>query len=85
MIIRITSPELGQLEVVGQPETLSKSGDYALLSMKSLNVEGWDSYIALEHRDMLRFIWLMLKSRVFIFLITGFKNRNNPKRLPYSW
>ena len=85
MIIRITAPELGQLEVVGQPKGFKQSGDYALLSVQSLNLEGWDSYIALEHRDVIRFIWLMLKSRVFIFLITGFKNRNNPRRLPYNW
>jgi len=85
MIIRITSPELGRLEVVGQPKEFKQSGDYALLSVQSLNLEGWDSVIALDHRDAIRFLWLMLKSRVLIFLVRGFKNRNKPRRLPYNW
>jgi hypothetical protein len=84
MKIRIAAPEIGQLDVVGQPETFKQSGDYAVLSMKS-NMEGWDSYIALEHRDIIRFIWLMFKSRTFLFIITGLKNRNKPKPLPYNW
>ena len=85
MIIRITSPELGRLEVVGQPKEFKQSGDYALLSVQSTNLEGWDSVIALDHRDAIRFLWLMFKSRVLIFLVSGFKKRNNPRRLPYNW
>lgn len=85
MITQIASPRLGRLEIVGEISEVKRSDDYVVILVQNPGSEDKDSVIALDHYDVIRLLWLMARIWVLVFLIKGFRNRNNPRRLPFRW
>jgi hypothetical protein len=85
MKLKITSPTVGKVEAVGSITGFKRSGDYVLVSTVTTQPQGWDSEIALDHRDLTRVLWLVAKSSLPLFLLTGLKSRNSPRPLPRRW
>jgi hypothetical protein len=87
MKMRITSPDLGKIDSVGKISKIKRSGDYVIASV-ALDTDqtmDWDTNIALDHKDLTRLLWLFAKSKLPLFLLTGVRNRNNPRPLPKRW
>ena len=87
MKIRMTSPEVGKVDTEGGISELTVSGDYVVVSVAVESKTGFDlnTSLALGHKDLMRLIGLFLKNKLLLFLITGIKNRNNPRPLPRKW
>jgi hypothetical protein len=85
MKMKITSPSVGKVEAVGSVSGIKRSGDYLIVCAETTQPQGWDSEIALDHQDVTRMLWLVAKSSLPLFLLTGLKNRNNPRPLPRRW
>ena len=87
MKLRITSPELGKIDVDGKMGKLKVSGDYVVVSVavESKTNFDLDTELALDHRDLFQLIGLFVKNKMLLFLIGGIKNRNNPRPLPKKW
>ena len=87
MKLRITSPELGKIDVDGKMGKLKVSGDYVVVSVavESKTNFDLDTELALDHRDLFQLIGLFVKNKMLLFLIRGIKNRNNPRPLPKKW
>jgi hypothetical protein len=87
MKMRITSPTLGKLDSVGSIKEIKRSGDYVIVSVPLDTDEAldWNSKIALDHKDLTRMTWLLLKSWMLLFLLTGLRHRSNPRPLPRKW
>ena len=87
MKIRMTSPQLGKVDTEGGISKLTVSGDYVVVDVAVESKTRFDlnTSLALGHKDLMRLIGLFLKNKLLLFLITGIKNRNNPRPLPRKW
>ena len=87
MKIRITSPELGKVDIEGKISKLIVSGDYVVVNVAVESQTRFDlnTSLALGHKDLMQLVGLFSKSKLLLFLITGIKNRNNPRPLPKKW
>lgn len=87
MKIRMTSPQLGKVDTEGGISKLTVSGDYVVVDVAVESKTRFDlnTSLALGHNDLMRLIGLFLKNKLLLFLITGIKNRNNPRPLPRKW
>ena len=87
MKIRITSPALGKVDTEGKLSRLTVSGDYVVVSVAVESKTGFDlnTSLALGHKDLMRLVGLFVKNKLLLFLITGIRNRNNPRPLPRKW
>jgi len=77
--MRIRSPRLGETELNGQLKGLKIQGDHVIMSINMSQPATWQARAALTHKDLTRLLWWFIKSRVPIFLLTGFRHRKNPK------
>ena len=87
MKLRITSPDIGRIDSEGRIGKLKRSGDYIVVTVMVESKTKYDlnTSLALGHRDLMRLVGLFIKNRLPLFLITGLKNRNNPRPLPRKW
>ncbi len=87
MKIRMVSPALGKVDTEGKISKLSRSGDYVIVTVAVESKTRFDlnTSLALGHKDLLRLIGLFIKNKLLLFLITGIRNRNNPRALPKKW
>lgn len=87
MKLRITSPEIGKIDTDGTIDTLKVSGDYVVVTVTVDTKTKFDlnTKLALGHKDMIQMMGLFIKNKMLVFLITGIKNRNNPRPLPKKW
>ena len=87
MKIRMLSPDIGKVDTEGGISELTVSGDYVVVNVAVESKTGFDlnTSLALGHKDLVRLIGLFLKNKLLLFLITGIKNRNNPRPLPRKW
>ncbi len=87
MKLRITSPEIGKIDSEGKINKLKRSGDYVVVTVSVDANTKFDlnTSLALGYRDLIRLVGLFLRSKLLLFLITGIKNRNNPRPLPKKW
>ena len=87
MKLRITSPELGKVDTEGKISKLKVSGDYVVVTVAVESNAKFDlnTSLALGHKDLMRLMGLFIKNKLLLFLITGIKNRNNPRPLPKKW
>ena len=87
MKIRITSPALGKVDAEGRISRLAVSGDYVVVSVavESKTRFDLDTSLALGHKDLMQLVGLFVKNKLLLFLITGIRNRNNPRPLPRKW
>ncbi len=87
MKLRITSPEIGKIDSEGKINKLKRSGDYVVVTVAVESNTKFDlnTSLALGHKDLMRLVGLFIKNKLLLFLITGIKNRNNPRPLPKKW
>ena len=87
MKLRITSPEIGKIDSEGKINKLKRSGDYVVVTVSVDANTKFDlnTSLALGHKDLMRLVGLFIKNKLLLFLITGIKNRNNPRPLPKKW
>lgn len=87
MKLRITSPELGKVDTEGKISKLKVSGDYVVVTVAVESNTKFDlnTSLALGYKDLMRLVGLFIKNKLLLFLITGIKNRNNPRPLPKKW
>ena len=87
MKIRILSPEIGKVDAKGRISKLMVSGDYVVVSVAVEASAKFDlnTSLALGYKDLMQLAGLFVKNRLLLFLITGIKNRNNPRPLPRKW
>ena len=87
MRIRITSRELGKVDAEGRMSELKRSGDYVVVTVavESVTVYDLNTSLALGYRDLVQLVSLFIKNKLLLFLITGIRNRNNPRPLPRKW
>ncbi len=87
MKIRIISPELGRVDAEGRISELRRSGDYVIVTVAVESKTRFDlnTSLALGHKDLTRLIGLFIKNKLLLFLVTGMKNRSNPRPLPKKW
>jgi hypothetical protein len=87
MKIRITSPALGKVDTEGKISKLIVSGDYVVVNVAVESKTSFDlnTSLALGHKDLMQLVGLFIKNKLLLFLITGIKNRNNPRPLPKKW
>jgi hypothetical protein len=87
MKLRITSPEIGKIDSEGKINKLKRSGDYVVVTVAVESNTKFDlnTSLALGHKDLMRLVGLFVKNKLLLFLITGIKNRNNPRPLPKKW
>ena len=87
MKLRITSPEIGKIDSDGKINKLKRSGDYVVVTVDVESNTKFDlnTSLALGHKDLMQLVGLFIKNKLFLFLITGIKNRNNPRPLPKKW
>ena len=87
MKIRITSPELGKVDTEGKMSKLKRSGDYVVVAVaiESHTMYDLNTSLALTYKDLVQLVGLFIKNKLLLFLITGIKNRNNPRPLPRKW
>ena len=87
MKLRIISPDIGKIDSEGKISKMMRSGDYIVVNVVVETKSNYDlnTSLALGHKDLMRLIGLFLKNKLPLFLITGLKNRNNPRPLPRKW
>ena len=87
MKIRIISPALGKVDIDGEMGKLIVSGDYVVVNVAVESKTRFDlnTSLALGHKDLMQLVGLFIKNKLPLFLITGIKNRNNPRPLPKKW
>ena len=87
MKIRIMSPALGKVDIDGEMSRLIVSGDYVVVNVAVESNTKFDlnTNLALGYKDLMGLVGLFIKNRLLLFLITGIKNRNNPRPLPKKW
>lgn len=87
MKLRIVSSDIGKIDSEGQIGRLKRSGDYIVVDVMVETKSNYDlnTSLALAHEDMVRLAGLFIKNKLPLFLITGLKNRNNPRPLPRRW
>lgn len=87
MKIRIMSPQLGKVDTEGKISKLIVSGDYVVVNVAVESNTKFDlnTSLALGHKDLMQLVGLFVKNKLPLFLITGIKNRNNPRPLPKKW
>ena len=87
MKIRIASPALGKVDTEGKLSKLVVSGDYVVVNVavESKTRFDLDTSPALGHKDLMQLVGLFVKNKLLLFLITGIRNRNNPRPLPRKW
>lgn len=78
-VMRIRSPRLGETELNGQLKGLKIQGDHLIMSMSLSEPATWQVRASLTHKDLTRLIWWFVRSRVPLFLLTGFRSRKNPR------
>lgn len=77
--MRIRSPRLGNTELTGRLESLKTQGDHIIVTMRISEPASWQVRTALTHKDLTRLLCWFIRSRVPIFLLTGFRRRKNPR------
>lgn len=87
MKIRILSPEIGKVDTEGKISKLIVSGDYVVVTVAVESNAKFDlnTSLALGYKDLMQLVGLFVKNKLLLFLITGIKNRNNPRPLPKKW
>ena len=87
MKIRIKARELGTLDAEGTMSKLKRSGDYVVVTVAVDSITRYDlnTSLALTYKDLIQLVGLFIKSKLLLFLITGIRNRNNPRPLPRKW
>lgn len=77
--MKIKSPALGDVELTGRIDTLKTQDDHIIMAIRISEPVSWRVRVALTHKDFTSFLFHLIKSKVAIFLLTGFRNRRNPK------
>ena len=77
--MKIRSLRLGKKELNGQLKSLKIQGDHVIMSMSISDPATWQVRASLTHKDLMRLLWWFIKSRVLLFLVTGFVHRKTPR------
>jgi hypothetical protein len=77
--MKIKNGMMGGGELDGRADKVKLQGDYMILNCHTEGTAQWNIQVAFDHRDITTLIKLMAFSSVPLFLISGFKSRNNPK------
>jgi hypothetical protein len=77
--MKIKNGMMGGGGLDGRADKVKLQGDYMILTCHTEGKADWTVQVAFDHRDITALIKNMAFSSVPLFLITGFKSRNNPK------
>ena len=77
--MKIKNGMMGGGVLDGKADKAKLQGDYMILTCHTEGKADWTVQVAFDHRDITALIKNMAFSSVPLFLITGFKSRNNPK------
>ena len=77
--MKIKNGMMGKNALDGKADKVKLQGDYMILNCHTEGSAQWNVQVAFDHRDITTLIKKMAFSSVPLFLISGFKSRNNPK------
>jgi hypothetical protein len=77
--MKIKNGMMGGNVLDGRADKVKLQGDYMILNCHTDGSAQWNVQVAFDHRDITTLIKKMACSSVPLFLISGFKSRNNPK------
>ncbi len=80
--MKIKNGMMGKSALEARADDVKLQGDYMVLSCHTEGSAKWNVQVAFDHRDITTLIKKMALSSVSLFLITGFRSRNNPKPPP---
>jgi hypothetical protein len=79
LAMKIKIGMMGGGDLDGRADKVKIQGDYMILNCHTEGKANWTVQVAFDHRDITTLIKRMAFSSVPLFLISGFKSRNNPK------
>jgi hypothetical protein len=79
LAVKIKNGMMGGGELDGIADKVKLQGDYMILYCHTEGKAHWNIQVAFDHRDITTLVKLIAFSSVPLFLISGFKSRNNPK------
>jgi hypothetical protein len=77
--MKIKNGMMGKNALDARADKVKLQGDYMILNCHTEGSAKWNVQVAFDHRDIMTLIKKMASSSVPVFLISGFKSRNNPK------
>ena len=77
--MKIKNGMMGKNALDARADKVKLQGDYMILNCHTEGSANWNVQVAFDHRDIMTLIRKMAFSSVPLFLISGFKSRNNPK------
>ena len=77
--MKIKNGMMGKNALDARADKVKLQGDYMILNCHTEGSAQWNVQVAFDHRDITTLIKKMASGPVLIFLISGFKSRNNPK------
>jgi len=77
--MKIKNGMMGKNALEARADKVKLQGDYMILNCHTEGSAEWNVQVAFDHRDITTLIKKMAFSSVPLFLISGFKSRNNPK------
>lgn len=73
------STGLGETVLEGELDMITQKDDYLILHVNTTEPVQWHVRAAIDYKDLLTLIKLIVKGPVFKFLFFGIKNRKHPR------
>jgi len=77
--MKMRSTGLGETVLVGELDKITQKQDYLILHINTVEPVQWHVRAALDYRDLLTLIKLILKGPVLKFIFFGIKSWRNPR------
>ena len=80
--MKIKNGMMGKNALDARADKVKLQGDYMILNCHTEGSAQWNVQVAFDHRDIITLVRKMAFSSVLLFLISGFRSRNNPEPPP---
>ena len=77
--MKMRSTGLGETVLLGELDSITQKQDYLVLHVNTIEPVQWHVRAAIDYKDLVQLIKLILKGPVLRFLFLGFMNRKNPR------
>lgn len=77
--MKMRSTGLGETVLEGELDMITQKDDYLILHVNTTEPVQWHVRAAIDYKDLLTLIKLIVKGPVFKFLFFGIKNRKHPR------
>ena len=78
--MKMRSTGLGETVLVGELDKITLKDDYLVMHVNTLEPVQWHVRAAIDYKDLVTLIKLILKGPVLKFLLLGIKNWKNPRQ-----